>query len=657
MNIGTESRRKLGALLALLLSVAGPAAEVAHFDSGLMRSYTATDEAERLQSRPDSAQTIESDFQDFLKVNFEQGQGGIEWDLVNEIRDKTHRHRLYRLTFGGRPVINQFVKLHYNHNGFVEFATSSWSARFLAQPFYSDREKVIAQFQKQIEKRYGSVLPRLKSELAFLVDDKDPKLKPVLLLESFGEHPAAAQRWIVDEVSGKTIDVRSTIRFHEPHPSIDSRVVANYTGTNNSYAVAPPSDGTNTPISGGVHYDLTVATALGADAATLLTGPYFEVRRARKDTTPVDVKLISNYVSGVTFNDPAIYNGDCVGSLTTDCPQQAFDAQNVHVHLSTFRKKMIDYLNVDLGITDCGGTACFPSDPVKVLVNAQLVNTSDGPIESNNAAFIPNCSVFGLASCLVFWKPAPIDGTSCGGTTNTIVYNLAREANVVVHEFQHYITDSITHIAFGVSLAKTVGDALHEGFSDYFAASHVVANSGGNTFGAKILGYAFKNCPTVIRDIAVLRPYQVTNSRIAHYEVGLTWASGLYQLRSEFITEYGAVKNADLLVLKSQFFLTPNPGYIEAVEGLVKADQALFSGGHVARIRALFYNELKFINGGASPFRNTESLVAEVGFRSCSSAAFPLGGNPWASLGALGLWLMSVLATGRAWSKRKEAGK
>ena len=158
------------------------------------------------------------------------------------------------------------------------------------------------------------------------------------------------------------------------------------------------------------------------------------------------------------------------------------------------------------------------------------------------------------------------------------------------------------------------------------------------------------NGPVYGKTIA-LRPFKIESTIAPFYDVGLTWASGLYQLRSEFDT----VKNADLLVMKSLFFLTPTPGYIEAVEALVKADKALYDGAHVTRIRTLFYTELKFINGQTSPFRDTDTLVAEVGFKSCTSLSGPLSTHPLASLGVFGVWIASVLSFGRVYRRRKES--
>lgn len=632
----------IGALWLGVCSAGAWAAEVEKFPSGLLRSYTATTTSERRATYVDS---VDSLFDDFLKQNFEQGNNGLAWHLESDVTDKTHRHRLYSLRFQGRRVLDQWVKLHLNHAGFIEFATSTWSARFLARPHRNHQAEATAIFQKAMTTRFGAPLPSPDVEPVYQVDVKTQSIRPILLLRAGGKHPAAPNFFVVDEATGNTLEEHSGVRFTHAHASgedeaKDRRAIIRYLGTNNCYEDSPTSS-----LSSCYHEDLTEVLPASSDSF-VLNGPYFEMLRGRKDTTPVSVKVAPGTAytaaGGWDSNVPADATYDCVASNVDGCPSIGFEAQNVHVHLSRFRKKVIDYINVDLGITSCAGTTCFPADPLKVIVNSQPVQSGSSLVTSNNAAYIPDCKAFGYTSCLVFFKPKAVTN-SCGVVGDVTLFSVAREANVIIHEFQHYVTDSITKISFGTSSQYTVGDALHEGYSDYFAASHVVAQSG-LASGSKILGYSFKNCPTVPREVATLRPFKIESTIGPFYDVGLTWASGLYQLRSEFDT----VKQADLLAMKSLFFLTPTPGYIEAVEALVKADQALYEGAHVSRIRSLFYNELKFINGESSPFRDTDSLVAEVGFKSCTSLSGPLRTQPLSSLGIFGVWIASVLALGRA---------
>ncbi len=634
-------------VLAVIWFVPTGFAEAEKFSSGLLRSYSVMSDQEH---SPENAA-----FEKFLKANFLEGKNGITWRQIQEVRDATHVHRLYELTFQGRRVLQQFVKLHYSHKGFIQFATSTWSTQFLGEGYFGNSQLALTIFQGDIQRRFGRPV-ETQVDYGFIQDGKDQRLLPVLLIEGRGRHPAALNRWIVDERTGKTISERSMVRFGDEHRG--DRSVLDYGGTSNVYALNPPLTGGTGTLDNGILHDITAPIV----ATSTLVGPYLEVRRGRNNGDPVDIQFQTSYSTDPTNwdgNDPAKYPNPasglntCNSTLTNDCPNQSFDGVNVYHHLSSFRNKMITYLNTDLGVTTCGSstTPCFPADPLKVIVNAQPITSGGRTISSNNAAYIPNCAIFGYTRCLVFFKPAPIDGTDCGGTAVTKVFNVAREANVVVHEFQHYITDSITNIAFASSSSLNVGDALHEGYSDYFAASHVVDTTG-KIIGAKILGYSFQNCPAIIRDVAVPRIYKVDSSRTAHYDVGLTWASGLYQLR----TELGSARSGDLLALKSQFFLTPNPGYIEAVEALVKADQALNQGTHVTRIRQLFYTDLKFINGGPSPFRSADSLIAEVGFKSCTSIGMAQSAtSSWSSLAAFFAWLSGLLFAGRHFSQRRRS--
>jgi len=637
------------ALLALAFLASGAAAENQLFPSGLMRSYSRLESGAALDS--EERQPLEVAFDAFLTEKFSHGEGGIRWRKASQVTDATHVHRLYELTYAGRRVLGQFVKLHYAlrgpNQGTVEFASSSWSTRFLTSGIYSNPQLALSVFQSHINARFGAALPAVKSESAFLLVPGTQRIRPVMVVESKGKHPAAVNRWIVDERDGRVISEKSMVRH-----------VTDWDGTSNCYLKSPPSDDPETV---GTPDPCTLNDVESSADGSFLVGPYFHVKRGRSGGDPVNVVFKNagvsvNYIaapfSNVTGNykEPEASPGVvCSDPGTTSCVNQSFDAVNVYAHLGNFRRKMITYLNTDLGVTECGTGLCFPADPLPVIVNAQPISSGGSTIASNNAAYIPNCSIFSEERCLVFFKPAAILGSECGLTGTIKLYSVAREANVIVHEFQHYVTDSITNIAFGTSSEATVGDALHEGFSDYFAASHVVAINNEDSSGAKILGHSFRNCPSITRDVATLRPFQVDSSAI--YDVGLTWASGLYKLRGELPTP----KDGDLLALKSQFFLTPNPGYIEAVEALVQADQTLNAGVNVARIRQLFYDELKFVNGGESPFRSTENLLAEVGFKSCTSVGMPNASGGWPSSalswGAFFTWLVGTLASARRFTR------
>jgi hypothetical protein len=187
---------------------------------------------------------------------------------------------------------------------------------------------------------------------------------------------------------------------------------------------------------------------------------------------------------------------------------------------------------------------------------------------------------------------------------------------------------------------------LHEGYSDYFGASQISGLSGQTV--TKVGEYAFQQCTPIQRDLATVRVFNNSGVESDPHVAGLSWASGLWKLR----TEMGQA-TMDKIAIKSQFFLSTKPGFAEAVEALVKADKALNSGSHVARIRQLFYDEIKLGGVPSGMYRDSGSGVYEMGFRSCSHSERKESPLPWASLLIFVLWLVVTLQMGKKWRPKK----
>lgn len=226
----------------------------------------------------------------------------------------------------------------------------------------------------------------------------------------------------------------------------------------------------------------------------------------------------------------------------------------------------------------------------------------------------------------------------------TTFFHTAREAVVAVHEYQHYVTDQIAGLIAGQSV-RTVGDALHEGYSDYMAASHISETAARTV--TKVGEYVFQQCddanPAIIRDIGTIKVYDPDNLESAPHVYGWSFASGLWKLRTQLGREA-----ADLLALKSLFLLPVEPGFMDAVEAVVQADKTLFAGANVATIRQIFYNEVHFLGGQTGQFRDVDKAILEVGLHSCASA--PYRRHPataWVLFGVLGLWLGVTTLLGR----------
>lgn len=616
------------------LSAPRPArAEAQYYASGLLQSLTSEPPKELLGEREALSRFF---------ATVAPREPGFEWRRVVDQHDGTHVHDLYQLYCNGRRVVDQFLRVHYNRDGWVQYASSSWKVRFPA-PVMANPDTSVALFQSAVRAEIArdggdAAHAKVKSEAVVWIDPREGTGVPALevrLTYANGEF----RHFIAEEKTGRVL--------HE-YPVYRTVDLANV----KAYKVSPLKS---------TAFD-TVTLSNLTDLTKLASGALYVQRvdgnGAKQDIDPKhDYTLDTTGPYGFTTapTSSATYHSDCVGTtagasdVTSSCPNQGFDGTNVYYQIGGYRAKLDSYFS-KLGIdttTGCGGGKCLPSDPIRVLINQPSIGSGSNKIDSNNAAYIDDCTSLGFDRCMIFLKPAPIDGTSCGGTGTVQVYDLAREGTVIVHEFQHYVTDANTHMVRSPTDTANVGDALHEGYSDYFGASHVVDTSG-NTDATKVLAYGFQNCPVVIRDVATLRPYGNGTADQDPHTSGLTWASGLWQLRTQLGREAG-----DLLVLKSQYFMPTSPNFIDAVESLVKADLALNQGANVATIRTLFYSTLKFLGGKDQLFRDPNNLIAEVGFSSCAAAhGAPGGARPWAIFLA---WLAVTLVFGRGLGRRARA--
>jgi len=566
----------------------------------------------------------------FVSTQFAALPDGVRWELEEKFADSTHTHSLYRLKYRGVGVLDHWLKVHERLGGGVEWASSSWEVPF-SPPALPD-------FAERAESVRGIVLRGLQQGRSGVTSDV--RLEPTLFVRKDGKAVAAfhssirvperglVRDAVLDAATGDLLQERRAVYW------------ATTTRTAPVYLVSPPAEppgsGAQTgTLDTGTLIDLTLASPL------VLASEFFKVMRAQTTSSTINLFDVSPepptaYSSQVGFsNDPASYAQTCASS---PCPNQEFDGLNVYYHLAKYRRRVTDNLAA------LGSTKVFPYDPLTVVVNFPYIETSEGIISQNNAAYIKPCVELSKDACLVFLRPGNTSSAKCGGSAT--LFGLAREGAVAVHEYQHYLTDTITGLTASTA-GTNVGDALHEGYSDYFALSHISDDSGQNI--TRILRYAYQNCLASSRDLGTLVEFPTDPATaVKAHEGGLTWASGLWRLRTELGTQ-----KADLLALKSQFFLPTNAGYIDAVEAVVKADQSLNAGANVTRIREIFYTTLKFI-GNVSGFRDTTTLVAEVGFRSCAGPTNSRGGapGPAGALLALVAWVAVLLVLGRAAARR-----
>ena len=548
-----------------------------------------------------------------------------QWRELTRIPDTTHVHRVYQLYYRGRRVEGQQLKIHYHRDGWVQYATSSWERPLdvsLPTGISARRGQIEIQARRDLMDRLGRAEGRVSTEPVIWIDPTTKQGTSAVEVTVRSYRPLFIRQYIAEEATGRVLEEIRMIR------NLDVKV----------HKVQPD-------------------TSLGFDTVSLpnsltrLVSSFFIVQREEKRgegryaLVDVDPSPAFETQTGAGFRydptDSASYAADCVGG-SGDCPNQAFDARNVYYHLEAFRRKLDAYY------ARLGASSQFQNDPIQVIVNALSVDLNgdgDGEDEVNNAAYLSEpCTENGAGQrCIIFLRPQTVRSTSCG--ENGAFHNLARESNVIIHEYMHYVTDTVAKLAPGSRSRPNVGDLLHEGYSDYFGASHITELSGRQV--TRVGQFAFESCPSVIRDVSQLKPYVDGDAVSDPHFAGLSWASGLWKLRGELGTE-----TTDLLALKSQFFLSSRAGFVEAVEALVKADTALNRGLNVERIRKLFFDELKFVGGQPNVFRDTPKAVVDVGFKSCLAVHRSEQRSEallsWAYSSVLGLiWLTSVLTLGR----------
>jgi hypothetical protein len=369
--------------------------------------------------------------------------------------------------------------------------------------------------------------------------------------------------------------------------------------------------------------------------ATQLSTGYMTVKRQQFTSgfDALDVDPNQDFENEAGFDlQPSSYNSSCTGSGALSCPNQAFDAVNVFYHVQGYR----EYIEtLFAGIDE---TVTWAEDPIMVVVNAIGYDVDgDGQTsdETNNAFYSSFCTVDSYqGGCLLFNPPDAESYSGCGGLKD--YYDLAREALVAVHEYQHYVTDHLTGMVRGAS-GPNVGDLLHEGYSDYFAVSHVSRTAA--TPNTTILEYGFQECPLYQRALGTLKVYDKDSSRTDPHFYGWTWASGLYSLQASL-----GVQVVDKIALKSLFFLPTNPTFLDAVEALVQADASLNDGVNASTIRTLFFDTLRFVGGSGNPFADVGQGVVNVGVSSCLSTSTPPSATSLvASFGMFLIWFASVL--------------
>ena len=148
--------------------------------------------------------------------------------------------------------------------------------------------------------------------------------------------------------------------------------------------------------------------------------------------------------------------------------------------------------------------------------------------------------------------------------------DLAKEACIIYHEYDHYILDHINP-----DLKGAEADALHEGYSDYFGCSF--------TDDAQIGEWATaRTGKPHMRDLLNEKAYPGDMTGEPHAD-GEIWGGACWDIRERL-----GNMTADMLVYESMHYLPEFARFSDAALGMVEADARISGGSNGKTLREIF---------------------------------------------------------------------
>ena len=168
------------------------------------------------------------------------------------------------------------------------------------------------------------------------------------------------------------------------------------------------------------------------------------------------------------------------------------------------------------------------------------------------------------------------DGSIGFGDAGT---DVAEDAEVIVHEYGHAILDRQVP-----DINRGEGGALHEGFSDFLAASFFSAVSDGFS-DTIVFEWAGSEDPEVAtRPVNGNKRYPEDIIGDSHAD-GQIWSAALWEI-FEAIGRDASIR----LVVESHFFLAPDAEFVDAASAILLADQDLNGGANFDLILGIMEN-------------------------------------------------------------------
>ena len=145
--------------------------------------------------------------------------------------------------------------------------------------------------------------------------------------------------------------------------------------------------------------------------------------------------------------------------------------------------------------------------------------------------------------------------------------DVAEDAEVIIHEYGHAILDRQVP-----NINRSKGGAIHEGFSDFLAASFLSAVSDGFS-DSIVFEWAGSDDPEVYtRPVNGNKRYPKDIVGEPHAD-GEIWSAALWEI-FEAIGRYASIR----LVVESHFFLSPDAELVDGASAIFMADQELNGG-------------------------------------------------------------------------------
>lgn len=264
-----------------------------------------------------------------------------------------------------------------------------------------------------------------------------------------------------------------------------------------------------------------------------------------------DVWVFDRYVDNSFLRKRNAFSEQHAFTAGSDSPQ--FEEQMLYYHVTRAR----DWFREKFGFTG-------RDHPLAVHAHWPALGPNGEPVPYNNAYYSP------FRQSLFFGSGTGV----AGGGLNS----LARDADVIYHEYGHAVVDRITNLG---RWQDDWGTALNEAFADYFAC----AINGNPAMGEYSIGRGagLRNLTSPNRFPSHVN-HPARGLPESHY-TGIIWGSACWDLRRRLGPEV-----ADRVLFESLYFLPPDGSatFPVALAAVLEADGALHGGRHKEAIRETF---------------------------------------------------------------------